>query len=98
MDFERLTKVVHVTDKENWYGKDTVKVSLYVTRPYKEKVLIRILVESIDDKLIVYDIECDADNKDEIKFWYEHLRRWLYDKIPKKISTAWLYEHGYLPF
>lgn len=49
MDFERLTKVVHVTDKENWYGKDMVKVSLYVTPPYKEKVLIRMLVESIEE-------------------------------------------------
>lgn len=98
MNFERLTKLVYVTDKENWYGKDMVKVSLFVTPPYKEKVLIRIMVESIDDKLIVYDIECEADNEDGVKSWYEHAKHWLYDKMPKSISTAWLYEHGYLPF
>lgn len=98
MEFEKLTKLVKVTDSECWYGKDMVKVSLFVTPPYKEKVLIRIMVESIDDKLIVYDIECEADNEDGIKSWYEHSKRWLYDKMPKKISTAWLYEHGYLPF
>lgn len=98
MDFEKLTKLVYVTDKENWYGKDMARVSLFVTPPYKEMVLIRILVESIDDKRIVYDIECKADNKDGIKAWYEHSKYWLYDKMPKTISTSWLYEHGYLPF
>lgn len=98
MGFERLTKLVYVTDKENWYGKDMVKVSLFVTPPYKERVIVRIMVESIDDKLIVYDVECDANNEDGIESWYEHMKRWLYDKMPKRISTAWLYEHGYLPY
>ena len=98
MDFEKLTKLVYVTDKENWYGQDMVKVSLFVTPPYKDKVIVRIFVESIDDKAIVFDIECDADNEHGIKSWYEHVKHWLYDKMPKRISTAWLYEHGYLPY
>ena len=98
MEFEELTKLVKVTDPECWYGKDMVKVSLFVTPPYKGVVLIRIMVKSIDDKLIVHDIECEADNEYGIKSWYEHSKRWLYDKMPKKISTAWLYEHGYLPY
>ena len=35
MNFERLTKTVRVSDPDCWYEKDTVKVHLFVTSPYK---------------------------------------------------------------
>ena len=44
---ERLEKIVRVTDPEDWHGQDTVEVSLYVTMPYKDKVSVRILIQSI---------------------------------------------------
>lgn len=98
MDFERLTKLVYVTDKENWYGKDMVKVSLFVTPPYKEKVIVRIFIETIDDFAVTYDYECEEKYTDQIKWAYNHIKTWMYDKMPKKINLGWLYEHGYLPY
>lgn len=98
MEFERLTKLVYVTDKENWYGKDMVKVSLFVTPPYKEKVLVRIFIETIDDFAVTYDYECEEKYADQIKWAYNHIKTWMYDKMPKKINLGWLYEHGYLPY
>ena len=98
MKFEGLTKTVAVTDPDNWYGQDTVTVSLFITPPFRGRVAIRILIRSIDDFAVLYDIEKYENNKDGIKWAYNHLKEWLYDRMPDKISLDWLYEHGYLPF
>lgn len=98
MEFEKLTKTVKVTDPECWYGKNTVDVHLFVTTPYMDEVVVRIFVESIDDFAVVYDFECECKYKDQIKWAYNHLKTWMYDRMPDEISLAWLYEHGYLPW
>ena len=97
MEFERLTKTVKVKDKECWYGQDEVKVSLYVTPPYEGNVVVRIFIDTIDDFAVSYDYECEYKYTDQIKWAYNHLKTWMYDKMPNKISLGWLYEHGYLP-
>lgn len=93
-----MEKIVRVSDPEDWYGENTVKVSLFVTPPFKNKVSVRILVESIDDFMMCYEYECEAKHEDHIKFMYNHLKEWMYDRIPKEIDLGWLYEHGYLPY
>lgn len=95
---ERLEKIVRVTDPEDWYGQNTVEVSLFVTPPYKDKVRVRILIQSVDDFMVSYDYECNNDDKDHIKWIYSHLKEWMYDRMPEEIDLTWLYEHGYLPF
>lgn len=97
MDFERLTKTVRVTDPENWYNKDTVDVSLFVTPAFRGVVTVRILISTIDDFMVVYDHQCYAQYKESIKWAYNHLKQWMYDKMPDEIDLGWLYEHGYLP-
>lgn len=97
MEFERLTKTVRVSDPECWYGRDTVKVHLFVTPPYTGNVIVRIFVESIDDFAVSYDYECEEKYKDMIKWAYNHIKFWMYDRIPNEINLGWLYEHGYLP-
>lgn len=94
--FERLTKTVRVSDPENWYERDTVDVWLYVTSPYENKVRVRVLIMTVDDFSVGYDWECDADNKGAIESAYNHLKEYMYDRMPEEISLDWLYEHGYL--
>ena len=77
MDFERLTKTVRVTDPECWYGRDTVEVHLFVTPPYKDNVLIRIFIETIDDFAVTYDYECEAKYQDNIRSMYNHIKTWV---------------------
>lgn len=98
MDFERLTKTVRVTDPECWYGQDEVKVSLYITPPYDNEVIVRIFIETIDDFAVAYDIECECKYESQIKWAYNHLKTWMYDRMPDEIDLGWLYEHGYLPY
>lgn len=98
MEFEKLTKTVKVTDPECWYGRDTVNVSLFVTPPYKDEVVVRIHVDSIDDFSVVYDFECECKYERQIEWAYNHLKTWMYDRMPDEIDLGWLYEHGYLPF
>ena len=98
MDFKRLTKTVKVTDPECWYGRDTVDVSLVVTPVVNGTVAVRIVVSSIDDFMVAYERECYALHEDAVKWKYDHLKRWMYDKIPEEINLDWLYEHGYLPY
>lgn len=96
-NFEMLTKTVRVTDPWRWYGRETVNVSLRVTAPWQGKVTIRIAVNSIDDFAVYYMYECDEKYKALIKSMYEHLKEYMYDRMPDEISVEWLYEHGYLP-
>jgi hypothetical protein len=97
MEFEKLTKTVRVTDPENWYNQNTVEASLFVTPPYCGIVTVRILIDTIDDFMVVYDHECYVQYGELIKWAYNHLKQWMYDKMPEEISLGWLYEHGYLP-
>ena len=95
-NFERLEKTVKVTDPWRWYGEDTVDISLYVMN-YKDTTTVRIVVHSIDDFSVAYNYECESKYKDQIKYMYNHMKNWMFDKIPNEINVAWLYEHGYLP-
>jgi hypothetical protein len=97
MEFERLTKTVRVADSENWYNQDTVDVSLFVTPPYLGITTVRILITTIDDFMVAYDHECYTQYGESIKWIYNHMKQWMYDKMPEEISLGWLYEHGYLP-
>lgn len=94
---EKLTKTVRVSDPEHWYMENTVKVSLYVTPSYKGQVRVRMYVKSIDDFNICYNVDCRDDDKAHIQWVYDHLKKYMYDRMPDIISRDWLYEHGYFP-
>lgn len=94
--FHRLTKTVKVSDPDMWYQQNEVDVSLYVSPPYKGTVQVKILVSSIDDFAVAYIQECNEKYTDYIKSLYNHMKEWMYDRMPEEISVDWLYEHGYL--
>lgn len=93
----QLSKTVKVSDPENWYRQNTVNVSLYVTSPFENKTMVRIFVFTIDDFAVSLDYEAESKYEDQIKFIYNHFKKWIYDKIPDEVSLAWFYEHGFLP-
>ena len=94
--FPRLTKKVKVSDPNMWYQKNEVDVSLFVTPPYKGTVYVKIRISSIDDFAVAYTYECDEKYADCIIDTYNHLKEWMYDRMPEEVSLVWLYEHGYL--
>lgn len=95
--FPRLTKKVKVSDPEMWYGKSEVDVSLFVTPPYAGRVYVKILVSSIDDFAVSHTTyDCNVKYTDCIKGIYDHMKEWMYDRMPEEVSVEWLYEHGYL--
>lgn len=94
---EVLEKTVRVTDPWCWYERDTVDVTLYVRASWNGKVAIIIMVSSIDDFSVSYTCECESKYKTVIESMYEHLKKYMYDRMPDEISVEWLYEHGYLP-
>lgn len=93
----RCIKTVRVSDPENFYQQNTVEVALYITPPYEDRMVVRVLVITIDDKAFALETEVHSRYKDEINFIYDHYKKWIYDKMPEEISLEWLYEHGFLP-
>ena len=93
----QLIKTVKVSDPENWYRQPTVDVSLYVTTPYDNKTIVRIFVFTIDDFAVSLDYEVESKYEDQIKFVYNHFKKWIYDRMPEEASLAWFYEHGFMP-
>lgn len=93
----QLTKTVKVSDPENWYRQNTVDVSLYVTKPWENKTVVRIFIFTIDDFAVSLDYEVESKYEAQIKSVYNHFKKWIYDRMPEEISLAWLYEHGFLP-
>ena len=96
-NFVQLIKTVKVTDPENWYRQPTVDVSLYVTRSWDNKTIVRVFVFTIDDFAVSLDYECESKYEDQIKSVYNHYKKWIYDRMPEEVSLAWFYEHGFLP-
>lgn len=94
--FPRLTKKVKVSDPNMWYGRDEVDVSLFVTSPFRGTVYVKLRVSSIDDFAVAYTYQCEEKYTACIRGVYEHLREWMYARMPEKVSVEWLYEHGYL--
>lgn len=95
--FEELEKTVRVTDPYNWYDEDTVYVSLHVFSPRDGWTKIRVSVLSIDDFAVFYDYDCESKYEDQINGMYNHIKEYMFDKMPNKISLEWLYEHGFFP-
>lgn len=93
----RHIKAVKVSDPENFYNQDTIEVGIYVTEPWREKVIVRVFIYTIDDKAWAIEQEINVKYKEQIKFVYNHYKKWIYDKMPEEISLVWLYEHGFLP-
>lgn len=84
-----LEKTVNVSDPDLWYGEPTV-TAVMKNLPNNT---IRIIFLSIDDKMIYRDVEFTS-----FYSTWDWCKEWLWDKIPDTIDTAWLYEHGYMPF
>lgn len=93
----RRIKTVKVSDPENFYQQDTIEVGIYITEPWQEKVSVRVFIYTVDDRAWALEQEIDAKYKEQIKFVYDHYKKWIYDKMPEEISLVWLYEHGFLP-
>ena len=95
-DRRELSKVVKVSDPENWYNQKTVTVKLFITPEYLGETDVRIFVESIDDFAMEYTRACYG--QEDIDCTYKLMKENMFDKLPKKISYSWLLEHGYFPF
>ena len=103
--FETLRKTVRVSDPVNWYGKETVNVTLSVIDPYDEDAaLVEILVEASNDNnsdplaMGYWFLSQDRSEKD-IEWAYNKFRDSNYGKMPNEISFDWLWAHGYrIPF
>lgn len=95
-DRKELSKVVKVSDPENWYRQDTVVVKLFICPEYEGKTDVRIFIESIDDFAMEYTRTCYS--AADIECTYKIMKENMFDKMPDSISYSWLLEHGYFPF
>lgn len=95
-DRRELSKVVKVSDPENWYNQKTVTVKLFICPEYERKIDIRIFVESIDDFAMEYTRTCYS--WADVECTYMLMKANMFDKLPKRISYSWLLEHGYFPY
>ena len=95
-DRRELSKVVRVSDPEMWYNQKTVEVKLFVNPEYQGRINVRLFVESIDDFAMEYTRECF--DQADVDYTYDRMKKYLYDKMPKRISCKWLSEHGFFPF
>ena len=94
----RLTRTVRVSDPWHWYDENTVVVSMGVTPPSKNgEVDIYVSVSSIDDFSVSRRIEENIKYEASVQCYYDHFKKYLFDRMPDEISVEWLYEHGYLP-
>ena len=93
---KELSKVVKVSDPEMWYNQKTVTVSLFVSPEYQGITDVRLFVESIDDFAMEYTRQCFG--QADVDYTYDRMKKYLYDKMPKRISCKWLSEHGFFPF
>ena len=96
LDRRELTKVVKVSDPENWYNQKTVTVKLFVCPEYQGQTDVRIFVESIDDFAMEYTRTCCGSA--DVDCTYKLMKENMFDKLPKKISYRRLLEHGYFPY
>lgn len=94
-DNKELSKVVKVSDPENWYDQKSVIVKLFICPEYKGSTDVRILVVSIDDFAMEYTRTCYT--QAGIDCTYNLMKEHMFDTIPKKISCKWLYEHRFFP-
>lgn len=94
-DRREISKVVKVSDPENWYNQKSVVVKLFICPEYKGSTDVRILVLSIDDFAMEYTRTCYTQTG--IDCTYNLMKKYIFDRIPKKISCKWLYEHGFFP-
>lgn len=92
---EKLSKKVKVSDPEMWYGQKEVEVNLFVCPPFRDVVYVKLTVESIDDFMMEY--YCDTYGESDTKTTYNRMKKYMYDKIPRKINCRWLLEHGFFP-
>ena len=95
-DRKELTKVVEVSDPENWYNQKTVTVKLFICPEYNHETDVRIFVESIDDFAMEYTRTCYS--AAAVDHTYKLMKENMFDKLPRKISYKWLLEHGYFPY
>ena len=95
-DRRERSKVVKVSDPENWYNQKAVTVKLFVCPEHKGETDVRIFVESIDDFAMEYTRTCYTNAG--VEYTYALMEKNMFDAMPKKISYKWLLEHGYFPF
>lgn len=91
-----LCKTVKVSDPWMWYNQKAVQVKLFICPEYEGKTDVRLFIESIDDFAMEYTRECLG--QEDIDYTYDRMKKYLYDKMPRKISCKWLSEHGFFPF
>ena len=95
-DKRELCKTVKVSDPENWYGRDTVEVKLFICPEYNKKTNVRILIKSIDDFMMEHTRDCYS--QADIDATYKQMKQYMFDRLPDEISCTWLFEHGYCEF
>ena len=93
---DRIEKVIQVDDPEVWYGEDTIKVALYILPLLDDTVSVRITVNTIDDFSLLYEQICPEDCSVDIDLTYKHMKKWMFDTIPKTVNLGWFYRHGYV--
>ena len=84
-------KRVTVAEPECWYNRPDVRVIL--GKVVGGRGGVRVFFESIDDFAVYQDVNEWGEEAN-----IDWAKKYLYDKIPKKVSLQWLYEHGYKPF
>lgn len=93
-----ISKLVNVSDPNNWYYANKIICSLYHASPVwnlsrETKDMVRILFKSYDDFMMYRDFNY-YDLKGNWKFCKEH----YFDSLPDTVNVEWLYRHGYVPF
>ena len=97
-DYQMLTKTVKVSDPWCWKNEETVEVMLWVTPPVlNNKATVEVIVNPTSSRSVSRGIKVESNYDIAIQSYYEHFKKYLFDKIPEIISLDWLYEHGYLP-
>jgi hypothetical protein len=91
-----LTKVIKVSDPENWNNQDTVTVTLRVHYEHELKTFVRLRVGSV----VAFVLECSKACFSEAatEHIYKLMKENMFDTLPEEVSYKWFLEHGYFPY
>ena len=94
-----ITKMVTIkrSERDCWYDQRKVRCEIFVSRNFKGEPhpygCVSIMLFSIDDFCMRYEKEiydeCEVDDV------YNHVKKYIFDRFPRRVSFDWLNEHSF---
>ena len=92
---KRASRYVQVTD--DWHPNiDEDKIELTILTGDFMGYYVKIVAMGDDDDGV--ELYYSASNPESLEYLYDHLKRYIYDRVPDGVDHEWFYEHGFLNF